>query len=508
VRDDGTELTECGFVVAQLDRYYEILEILPGTPPQAVKQAYRTLARKWHPDRFSDPEEKAIAEAKFKQINRAYEQLKDYIPSVPPTQSAQRPAKSPQPVTQPPKPPQSPYIPTQGKSPQVIYAMAADYAKAGAYEAAIACLSAAIQAQPDYAMAYRYRGHLRSLLALERSANADLQTADALEQAKPRSVSGPPAVPIAAATVLPRATAIAQQAAPVTALAVRSDAGQIVSGSPTGKLYLWDQATGQLRTEVMAHVGQVSGLLVGAQRGQTGRLLFSAGADGVLKSWRWHSGRWGRQGIACRQTIDIESGAITAMAIARQHLITAGSDGRLQCWQIGWRGQLRCIEQIPAHQGAVLAVALSPNGDLIVSSGEDGLTYLWRLSMHVCLGSLPHKAAIATAIAFSPDGQRVAIGEASGWVEILRVTGEPGQIQVEQVLPAHTGTVRSIDWTANHGLVTRGDDQVIRVWPELSRSAPRATTVFDRAILSGVPHPTAHLYGTESGQIIAQMVSA
>ncbi len=490
------------------DRDYEILEIAPGASPQAVKQAYRRLARQWHPDRCTDFEERAIAEAKFKQINLAYEALKDYVPPPAAVRPASRTA-SPQPAQRQTAPPHMSEVATQGKSAQVLYQMAADYAKIAQYETAIACLGAAIQVQPDYAMAYRYRGHLRSLLALERSATADLQKADDLERASPRAVpTGPPAIPPKATMVLPQAQLIAQQFGPITALASRSDRGWAVIGNRAGTLSLWDLAGGALGTEAIAHAGQVTGLAAIGHWGQVGRLIVSAGADGRLKCWRLHSGRWGlrRQGLDWRQTVMAHPGAVTAIVVQQNRLISAGADGLLKCWQIGWRGELTGIAQIPAHQGEVQTIALSPNTDLLVSGGAAGMTYLWSLSMHVCLGSLPHRAGAATAAAFSPDGQSVAIGEASGWVQILRVTGEPGQITVEQVLPAHAGAVRSLLWLPDRRLVTLGDDRIIRVWAVGSNQPQAASIGFDHPILSLTAIGDICLVGSETGQLIQQPV--
>jgi molecular chaperone DnaJ len=54
--------------------YYEVLGVARNAADADLKRAYRQLAMKWHPDR--NPGDTA-AEAKFKEINEAYEVLKD-----------------------------------------------------------------------------------------------------------------------------------------------------------------------------------------------------------------------------------------------------------------------------------------------------------------------------------------------------------------------------------------------------------------------------------------------
>ncbi|XP_015915765.1 dnaJ homolog subfamily B member 6 [Parasteatoda tepidariorum] len=55
--------------------YYAALELSKSATTQEVKQAYRKLALKWHPDKNLDKKEEA--EKKFKEINEAYEVLSD-----------------------------------------------------------------------------------------------------------------------------------------------------------------------------------------------------------------------------------------------------------------------------------------------------------------------------------------------------------------------------------------------------------------------------------------------
>ncbi len=53
--------------------YYELLGVDRDADKDAIKKAYRKLARKYHPDVSKEPD----AEARFKEVNEAYEVLKD-----------------------------------------------------------------------------------------------------------------------------------------------------------------------------------------------------------------------------------------------------------------------------------------------------------------------------------------------------------------------------------------------------------------------------------------------
>ncbi|ERE86577.1 putative dnaJ subfamily B member 2-like protein [Cricetulus griseus] len=55
--------------------YYEILDIPRSASPDDIKKAYRKKALQWHPDK--NPDNKELAEKKFKEVAEAYEVLSD-----------------------------------------------------------------------------------------------------------------------------------------------------------------------------------------------------------------------------------------------------------------------------------------------------------------------------------------------------------------------------------------------------------------------------------------------
>jgi DnaJ domain len=91
------------FSMAEAD-LYKILDVSPSASGEKIRSAYRDLVKKYHPDLFSTPAQKASATERFRQINAAYailgdpERRREYDKRFPTTAGAKRPAAATKPT--------------------------------------------------------------------------------------------------------------------------------------------------------------------------------------------------------------------------------------------------------------------------------------------------------------------------------------------------------------------------------------------------------------------------
>ena len=77
-REDDTEETMEADETNSLKNYYTILDLNENATSTEIKDAYRILAKQWHPDKHTSLEGKQFAEVRMKEINQAYEKLRKF----------------------------------------------------------------------------------------------------------------------------------------------------------------------------------------------------------------------------------------------------------------------------------------------------------------------------------------------------------------------------------------------------------------------------------------------
>lgn len=183
----------------------------------------------------------------------------------------------------------------------------------------------------------------------------------------------------------------------------------------------------------------------------THNILISGSNDGAVNLWDVAEQR--------HLTRLIETqGAIAALALSPDtNTIATGSwDDTLKVWNR--QGEL--LHTLTEHQADVTCVAIHPSGQHLLSGSRDKTLYGWDLQTGQSVFCFKgHKAAIE-AIAISPDGQFVASGDAQGSVKIWHWNTK----ELLRTLPKHAATIGAIILHPKLPLiVTSGWDMAVQV---------------------------------------------
>ncbi|MGD2062326.1 MAG: WD40 repeat domain-containing protein [Nitrospirota bacterium] len=282
-----------------------------------------------------------------------------------------------------------------------------------------------------------------------------------------------------------------------------SDDGVVATAGNDGQIGLWRDTDGTRlawlhlprrrspmgEAPLLAHLG-VPAYSVAFDRGS--RRLAAGCGDGAIHV----------ADVATRQfiaTLPDPSGHVNAVCwLSAHHLLAGTIDGRLVLWDVEHRARLaeRPVFQFPiqgialspdgtsvavasfdsrvrivavpgldvtaslaGHKDVVYSVAWSGDGRYLASGSNDHTALLWDLrdqSSHpIWQGEAP-----VYAVAFTSDGERLAVAEQAQPIRILAVpSGRP----LSQ-LSGHTADVVALAFTADGRLVSGARDATARIW--------------------------------------------
>ena len=125
---------------------------------------------------------------------------------------------------------------------------------------------------------------------------------------------------------------------------------------------------------------------------------------------------------------------------------------------------------LQGHQGEVLSVAFSPDGQRIVSGSVDNTLRLWDVYTGQPIGDpLRHTISVGSVV-FSPDGQHIASSD-GGTIRLWDAqTGRP----IGQPLKGHRDLINAIAFSPNgRYIASAGLDKTIRLWNVQTHQAVR-----------------------------------
>jgi WD40 repeat protein len=134
-----------------------------------------------------------------------------------------------------------------------------------------------------------------------------------------------------------------------------------------------------------------------------------------------------------------------------------GKIGRILRWNLKTGRQRRALVG-PEHD--VGFACLSPDGRHLASGGDDGTALLWDLATRKALTTFRYRSGGWRVVAFSPDGDTLAITAGSG-VELW----DPRTLKRRRVLRGHRGTAFGVAFTPDGRLLLSGGaDGTVRLW--------------------------------------------
>ncbi|MBI4615443.1 MAG: serine/threonine protein kinase [Planctomycetes bacterium] len=133
-----------------------------------------------------------------------------------------------------------------------------------------------------------------------------------------------------------------------------------------------------------------------------------------------------------------------------------------------------------SHRGLVNAVALSPDGKLLATAGDDATVRIWEVESGRSLRILVGHAAPVYAIAWSPDGMRLAT---MGTLDSIRIW-EPATGRLAATFPGSEADFPVLAWLKGGAMLASGGVGAVTLWDTSAEPRIAANLEFPGQVLA------------------------
>ncbi len=153
--------------------------------------------------------------------------------------------------------------------------------------------------------------------------------------------------------------------------------------------------------------------LLGCRFDPSGQFVFAGAQDNSIVRWHLDSGK--------KTLLTGHKSWVRALAFAGpQILYSADYSGRILAWLAGATEPMPAYV-LEAHRGWVRALAVSPDGKMLASCGNDHLVKLWSIPFGKLIRELPGHACHVYNVVFHPDGKHLISADLKGVVKVWDV---------------------------------------------------------------------------------------
>ncbi|WVQ99814.1 hypothetical protein IAU59_006957 [Kwoniella sp. CBS 9459] len=256
------------------------------------------------------------------------------------------------------------------------------------------------------------------------------------------------------------------------------DGKYLATGAEDRQIRIWDIKQKRIKHLLQGHMQEIYSL----DFSRDGRFLVSGSGDKSARIWDIEKGLCVFD-LRIEDFIHNEHGpidaGITSVALSPDgKLVAAGSlDTMVRVWNVVTGQQ---VERLKGHKDSVYSVAFSPDGKCLVSGSLDRTLRIWDLTgtkreaetlsagskdlqknLGTCQSTLNGHKDYVLSVAISPDGQWVVSGSKDRSIQFWHIA--TGQAQL--MLQGHKNSVISIDLARSGGYLASGSgDCMARIW--------------------------------------------